>query len=112
MKNKKHNKNHEKGKRECYVIIKKLYHFLSTHPNSVAFKKIGGNVWGYYDDDTEEITIDFRGDIVPTLIHEFLHHLYPKWCESKIVRMERHMMRYLTGNQCRNIFRMLGDSLY
>jgi hypothetical protein len=103
---------HKKEKQSIYFIIKRLYEYLKTHPASIYLKKIKGSCVGYYDDDDETITIDYRCDFIPTLIHEFIHHMHPKWKENIVIREEKRVMKHLTGIQCRNILRVMVGSLY
>jgi len=99
-------------KKEIDFIIKRLYVYLKTHPGCIFLKKISGSCVGYYDDAEETITIDYRCDFVPTLIHEFIHHMRPKWNEKMVIREEKKVMKHLTGIQCRNILRAMVGSLY
>lgn len=98
-------------KQEAYIIIGRLYNFLKEHPESVSFKKLN-KMYGYYDGETEEIVIDYRRDIIPTLIHEFIHHIYSEWSETRVERKERRIMSCITPTQCRNIIKILADALY
>jgi hypothetical protein len=98
---------YRKKKNELYRFISSLYRFLRLNPESVKFEKIHGNVVGYYDYDTEEITLDYRKDIIPTLVHEYLHHLHSKWSETKIIAREKEIMSVLTAKQCRTILKNL-----
>ena len=97
-------------KKECYIFTKQLYDFLREHPDSIIFKKLR-KICGYYDAENEEIVIDYRRDIVSTLIHEIAHHVHPNWCETKIQQKERQVMSCLTPAQCTNIMIALGMSL-
>lgn len=101
---------YRKRKKESYIFIRQLYVFLREHPRNIFFKKLR-NVCGYYDAENEEIVIDYRRDIVATLIHELAHHIHPKWCETKIIQKERQVMSCLTPTQCTNIIIALGLSL-
>jgi hypothetical protein len=97
----------KKRKLEVYHLTKLLYYFLRKHPDNIYFEKLHGGLLGYYDYGTAEITLDYRGDIISTLIHEFLHHLHPHWSETKILQKERETMTILSARQCRNIIRNL-----
>ena len=99
-----------KRKLETYTFTKQLYNFLREHPDSITFKKLR-NMCGYYDAENEEIIIDFRSDIVATLVHEISHHVHPYWCETKLQQKERQVMSCLTSTQCTNIIIALGMSL-
>jgi len=79
--NKKHKNKNRERKNEAYSITSKLYHFLQSHPDSIIFKKLSGGKTGDYTTGDDEIRLDYRKEIIPTLIHEFIHHLYPDMCE-------------------------------
>jgi len=98
-------------KTEAYSIISRLYHFLRLNPDNVFFRRLGGHKTGDYDPKEEEIRLDYRKDIIPTLIHEFLHHLYPNMCETKIKEKERQTMSKISPRQGVNIIRALGSYL-
>ena len=93
---------------EINDFMKKLHHFIIHRPDNISFERLKSGTCGYYDHETEEITIDYRKDIIPTLIHEFTHHLYPKWRERDVGRYERKIMKYLTSIQSKNLIRLLG----
>lgn len=105
--NKKH-KNRER-KNEAYSITSKLYYFLQSHPDSIIFKKLSGSKTGDYMIGDEEIRLDYRREIIPTLIHEFIHHLNPNMCESKVIAKEKHIMAIISPKQCVNILRALAS---
>ena len=58
------------------------------------FKKMRG-AWGLYEFD-DGITLDPRRTIIPTLIHEVLHDLYPNNWEGWTLRVESKIMNVLT----------------
>jgi len=58
------------------------------------FKKMRGT-WGLYEFD-DGITLDPRRTIIPTLIHEVLHDLYPNNWEGWTLRVESKIMNVLT----------------
>lgn len=101
---------YRKRKLETYSFIKQLYNFLREHPDSISFKKLR-SICGYYDAENEEIVIDYRRDIIATLVHEIAHHLHPDWTETKIQQKERQIISCLTPTQCANIIVALGMSL-
>ena len=98
-------------KSEAYHIVKLLYYFLRHKPDCIIFRKIYGGAVGYYDFGTEEITLDYRKDIIPTLIHEFIHHLNPNWSETRVLKKERQMVNVLSPRQCKNILVALSKCL-
>ena len=72
-----------------------------------SFKK---NLRGYAGQIEEShITIDINQDFFPTLIHEMLHYIYPAWCESRVVKMEKRIKRYITERQVKNILKLFAN---
>lgn len=53
----------------------------------------GINTVGCVEHDNEVIWIDYRDDVLPTLVHECLHALYPDASERRIIRLENLCMR-------------------
>ena len=104
---KKKTKSYRIIKDEINNFIKKLHHFIIHRPDNISFERLKGRTCGFYDHETEEITIDYRKDIIPTLIHEFTHHLYPDWKEGRVEGYERKVMRFLTSVQSKNLIRLL-----
>jgi hypothetical protein len=96
-------------KKETNNLLKKLRYFLYKHPENIIFKRIHGNILGFYDFGIETITLDYRKEIIPTLIHEFIHHLHSTWCETKVLTKERQIMSVLTPRQAHNIIKLLGN---
>lgn len=98
---------YKKRKSETYHILKLLYYFLKHNPDNVSFERLGNRIMGYYDFETQEITIDHRKEIIPTLIHEFIHHMHPTWSETKVLNKEREIVSTLSIRQCQNIVKNL-----
>ncbi len=97
-------------KHQAYIITTKLHDFIKKYPNNIIFKKIYGGALGYYDYSTDEITIDYRKDIIPTIIHEFIHKLYPNLSETNVIKKEKEVMRVITIRQCKNILKLIANS--
>lgn len=98
---------YRKRKLEAYHLLKLLYYFIRHNPDNISFERIRGNVMGYYDFETQEITLDYRKEVIPTLIHEFIHHMHPTWCETKVLSKESQIMAVMSPRQCRNIVKKL-----
>ena len=96
---------------EAYKFTRRLYYFIRHHADQIFFKKLYGGVLGYYEQGTEEITIDHRREVIPTLIHEFIHHMHHDWSETKVRNYERRMLNSLSPMQIKNIIRILGQNL-
>jgi hypothetical protein len=58
------------------------------------FKKLRG-VHGYCEWD-DGIVIDYRKDIVPTIIHECVHLLEPDWSEAQVCYTEKRIVNEIT----------------
>jgi len=69
------------------------------------------NVVGNYDPDTSIIKIDYRRDMLSTLIHEVLHHWHPDWCETKVLQHESLIINALSQRQIKNIIRIIGENI-
>jgi len=104
-------KEFKKRQQETYALTRRLYGFLRNHSDQIFFKKLYGNVYGYYDHGTAEITIDHRRDVIATLIHEFIHHIHHDWSETKVLNYERRIVNSLTPRQIKNIIKVLGEIL-
>jgi len=100
-----------KQKKEMYNLTRRLYYLLRHHQDRIEFKKLYGGIMGMYHEDTDEIVIDFRRQIIPTLIHEALHKWHPDWSETKVCNRERWIMNHLTPKQIKNIFRVMANNL-
>jgi len=99
------------SKKQIYYITKKLYDLLKSDSTHVHFQKLYSNVSGTYEETTHDITIDYRRDIISTLIHESLHHWHPSWNETKVIRHESLIINALSPLQIRNILRAIGKNI-
>ena len=107
--NKKEYKKYQKDRKEIYNITRRLYYLLRNHKDSIYFQKIHGGIYGYYERGTEEIHIDYRREIIPTLIHEALHKWHPEWSETKVLREESRIVNALSSRQIKNILKAIGE---
>ena len=64
-------------------------------------------VKGFYECDGKEeiIKIDYRYDIVATIIHETLHAIHEKWTEREVRKEERRLLKGLSEKQILNLLR-------
>ncbi len=60
---------------------------------------------GLLDIDEKVITVDFRFRLLPTLVHECLHVLYPDLPEFRILSLEKFVIDNISRTQARNILR-------
>ena len=78
------------------------------NPDILVLKKLKG-MDAYYDGDV--IVIDPRKELLPSLIHEFIHKMYEEYPESLVKKCESKIINSLTIKQFKNIIRVLGNIL-
>lgn len=100
------------NRNELYAFLHALYRFIEDHEGRIFLKKIGKGVYGYYYREEEIIELDYRRDIIPTIIHEFLHHQHDDWCETKVVQKEHKIINMISASQARNIMKRLAKSIH
>jgi len=98
------------SKTQLYKITHRLYQELRGDYCDITLKKMRG-FQGEYDPDTDEITLDYRNDLVPTLIHEYLHKWNPDKCETWILEQERIIINALSKRQIIRIIVEFGKSI-
>ena len=55
-----------------------------------TLKKLKGvHGWCEWEDG---IILDYRKDLIPTIIHECIHLLEPTWCESQVIYSEKRVI--------------------
>jgi len=76
-------------------------------------KYVGKIDWYEIDsvDGTATVVLDHRYDILPTIIHEFLHYKYPEWPEKDISEMEKAIVSKLSSRRVKNIIKKFADAL-
>jgi len=89
-------------KRQLYCITHRLYKDLKKNPALITMKKLR-SCHGEYDYGTDEIRLDYRMKLVPTLVHEHLHKWYPNKSETWILNRECVIMNNLSVRQIKNI---------
>lgn len=100
------------SKQDTYKVTRRLYYLIRNHYKWISFKKLRG-ASGLYDVEGENISIsiDHRREIIPSLIHEALHHWHPDWSETKVLRHESQIMNALTPRQVKNILKLWAQYL-
>jgi hypothetical protein len=99
------------NKSDIYKITRRLYYLLRHHADYIVFKKIRGACGYYLNDKSISINLDYRKEIIPTLIHEALHHWHPDWSETKVLNNERMIINNLSMRQIKNILRVLAENI-
>lgn len=88
-------------KQKAYRVISRIYKELRNN-QQIAFKKLRG-CQGEYDFCGDEITIDFRKEVLPTLIHEFIHKFHPDKNESWVLNKEKFVMQRMSPAQAKRL---------
>ena len=101
--------------KELYKFTRQVYKVLKQHPEKFIIKKLHGE-YAYYKREIEEnnileVAIDYRYDLLSSLIHECLHHLHPDWCESKVLITEKNIINQLTTKQVTNMLKRFANVL-
>jgi len=97
-------------KEELYSITRRLYRLFKNHPEMFCLKKLRGHK-GWYDHTKIVIELDYRTDILPTILHEAFHHWYPDWSETKVETAERNIINQCSIKQVKNIIKKFADVL-
>ena len=100
-------RNREDKEKQAKTLIKAITMALKTpdedFPTFILKKHLKG-VTGYYDYST--ITLAIFNEPIQTIIHEILHHLHPKWTETKVLQAERSIKHYITINEVVKILKL------
>jgi hypothetical protein len=119
MKNKKNKTKSKSSRKRIYRILSRLYAELRANDTTLIFKKIRvrknakgkrEHMVGTYNWNAEdEMEIDYRYEILSTIVHEFLHKWYPYQNEKWILSEEARIMNAITVRQFRNYVRVLAE---
>lgn len=83
-------------------LIQTIIDFVkSKPPQFFQFKKIHGRVTGFFKGD--HIELDFRKDLIQTIVHECVHAIHPELSETKVIKTEALIMREITNIQVATI---------
>jgi len=81
------------------MTIKQFYSnllkYVKTHPDKIMLEKLSCS--GFFENDGY-IILDYRKNMLRTLIHEYLHLIYPKIKEEKIVLLEKYYYYHITSS--------------
>lgn len=90
--------------------IQDIINFIrSKPPHFFQFKKIRGTTTGIYKGD--HIELDFRKDLIQTIIHECIHALDMNLSETKVIACEKLLMKNLTNLQAAEILAILSKKI-
>ncbi len=98
-----------------YRFTRRLYKELKSKDSNIVLRKIRGSktetIEGLYDYSNDEITLDFRREIISTYIHEIVHKFYPDASETFVLNMEHKIMNNLSVRQIKNIIKRFAEAL-
>jgi hypothetical protein len=101
----------KKKEHEAYHLINQIIHRLrdpkSDLPEFLLKKKLNNCATGWCD--YNKITIGIFYSIIPTICHEILHYIYEDWSETKILRSESLIKRYIKIEDAIKILRLFLD---
>lgn len=81
----------------------------SRPPEFFQLKKIHGRTTGFYKGD--HIEIDYRKDLVQTILHECTHVLRPELSETKVIAHERALMKVIDNIQVAELLLIIGKKI-
>lgn len=91
-------------------FVRKLYKLFRDKPHIFHVKKLRV-ARGYCHTDIERIELDYRDEIISTLLHEAIHFLYPQMTEEQVLKNEHELINTLSPRQVRNIIKRFGAIL-
>jgi hypothetical protein len=103
-------KNVRLTKRQLNTIHDKCLSLIKEKgPSFFSFRKMRGTVGLCYEDFLE---FDYRKDIIPTMLHECIHYIYPEWSETKVLYAEKRLVNHLTTLQVANFLKIIAQKIY
>ena len=103
-------------KKEIYRFLSRIYKFASTNPDSIRIQKIRRerdsdgelcDIAGLCFADEADIVIDYRHDVVFSILHECIHLFWPAFSEKKVLALEARLTAKITRVQAMHILEML-----
>ncbi len=72
---------------------------------------ISRDIVGLCDHEAQRIYVDYRYDVLTTIVHECLHAVYQDLVEDAISELEQLVMRHMTARQARRLYLAAGNAL-
>lgn len=98
------------SKPEVAKYARRIYDELDFGIHDFHLKKIKIDR-GFYDCLTTDITLDYRDQIIPTIIHEVIHHIHSDWSETQVLQLESNLINGFTDGQIRTIIKKFANRL-
>jgi len=82
---------------DSLALFERVISCIKTQKKSFfTFQKLKG-VHGYCEWE-DGILIDYRKDLIPTVVHECIHLLEPDWSETQVGYSERRIMSTISSD--------------
>ncbi|MEA3249565.1 MAG: hypothetical protein U9Q03_04385 [Patescibacteria group bacterium] len=113
----------QREKRQIYRILSRIYVLFNEGRWRIRYDVIRGNYGlcekegvsptstGFVDEDQRVIWVDYRENILETIIHECLHVIYPDRSEKEILELERFVLHNISRIQAVRLMRHTGHFL-
>lgn len=95
---------------ELDLFVRRLHRLLRTRPEIFEVGKLK-KIRGYCKDDGSKIGLDYRDELIPTLLHEVLHYVHPDWDEQKVLKHEKIIINKLSKTRVKNIIKRFASVL-
>lgn len=97
---------------QVYRITHQIYSFLEKGETKIIWKNLHNECfYGYCDEESDDIVIDPRKELLSTVVHEILHKIHDYWTETKVRQWERKIMNALTPKQVTHLIKVIAKSL-
>jgi hypothetical protein len=88
------------------------YMRIENEPSVTNAHGLPSSCVGFVDDHGGHmLCIDFRHDVLATVVHEAMHVLYPQLSEKTIIRLEEFVMHHMSPVQARRLHHLVADHL-
>jgi hypothetical protein len=110
-------------RREAYALYERIFDILCGGEYEIILIKmlkepaicerydVSPALVGMIDPAEKTIYVDFRQDVVATIVHECLHALFPEKEEKQVHDLEELVMDYLTSKQATRLFIAASNNL-
>jgi len=90
----------------CTYLLHRIYRAMKDEETTLSFQRGVHPEQGriYRHENGEDIQVNPRGDVLSTIIHEYIHWLLPKATEDDVIALEATMAENLTNQQWANLF--------
>jgi hypothetical protein len=102
----------DKNKTQALLLINRIIHVVKVNSPSLRFelkkrlKYCLGDITYEILGDSQTIRIGLFYPIVPVLIHECIHHLHPEWSETKVLKWEKTVKRWISIKQALKMLKL------